>query len=230
MSKHDKTIQKTTWDFIHTTVKAWLSAIPIVWWPAVELFSAIIGAPLEKRRDDWIGKIAHDLEELSEQVDELIPHLQESEEFISILLNATQIALKTHHEEKIEALRNMVIWFAKNPSTDDDTILTFMQLIDKLSPSHLRTLKFINNPSGYMTEKWLTIRWFGSIWEAMRYAIPEIAINRAFQEKIIIDLDNENLTNSVSRSLNTMMTSAGTLTSRTTEMWKEFLRYIQNHR
>lgn len=228
MTELENIPKKSVGDFVHTTVKTWLSVVPVIWWPLTELFSAIIGAPIEKRRDEWINAISKDLNELNEKVDSLPETLSSNEWFITVLLNASQVAIKNHHKEKLEALRNIVIWVATNLDTNLDIALIFIQLIDKLTPSHLRILRFFNDPIKFMNEEGRQPRSFWSIWEAMRYVIPEISANAVLQEKILKDLDNENLTKNISSSVNTMMTSSGVTSGRLTNLWKEFLVYIVN--
>ena len=51
-------------DKAHAAAKAVLSLIPYAGGPAVELFQSIVQPPLEKRRTEWMERVAEQLEEL----------------------------------------------------------------------------------------------------------------------------------------------------------------------
>jgi hypothetical protein len=51
-------------DYMHSAVKGGLGLIPAFGGPLAELFVLAVGAPLEKRREDWFRRIAEGLEEL----------------------------------------------------------------------------------------------------------------------------------------------------------------------
>lgn len=50
--------KKSAGDIAHTSAKAALSALPYVGGPAVELFQLVLQPPLEKRRAEWMERIA----------------------------------------------------------------------------------------------------------------------------------------------------------------------------
>lgn len=89
-------------DIAHTGATVLLSAIPFL--GAGELFKATLTPPLEKRRDQWMATIAQAVEELQQKSGITPQSLSENEEFISLLIEASQIAWKTHLEEKRKAV------------------------------------------------------------------------------------------------------------------------------
>lgn len=136
-----------TWDAAHTIVKAGLSSIPYAGGPAAEFFSLIIVPPLSKRRDEWIESIAKELKVLEEKVEDFkVENLSQHETFITTVMYASQVAIRTHQKEKLKALRNSILNAALSNYPDEDLIFIFLHFIDTLTPLHIRTLKFFENP------------------------------------------------------------------------------------
>lgn len=143
--KENKRLYHSKGDLAYTIVKAGISAVPIVGGPATELFSAIITPPLSRRRDAWIESIAEGLERLVQKVDGFrIEDLAENKSFITIVMHASQIAIRNHQGEKLEALRNAILNSALVNPIEDDLQLIFLKFIDDLTPWHFRILEFLN--------------------------------------------------------------------------------------
>jgi hypothetical protein len=141
----------STGDVVHTIVKAGLSAIPFGGGVAAEIFSALIVPPLTKRRDEWIQSIAEGLQALQERVAGFtIDSLQDNEVFVTAVMHATQVAIRNHHSEKREPLRNAVLNVASGNAPNEDMQLIFLDLVDTLVPWHLRLLRFFQNPLVYI--------------------------------------------------------------------------------
>jgi hypothetical protein len=120
---------------------------------AVELFSQTFGPPLEKRRDKWLELLLEKMMALEAKVDNFtFENLQQDETFITILLQAQQIAIRTHQEEKLEALRNAVINSALPLSIDENVKLLFLDFIDGFTPIHFRLMRFLSNPKQTVQE------------------------------------------------------------------------------
>ncbi len=154
MADSDEKLKPTKGDAAHAFVRGALSTVPLVGGPAVELFSALVTPPLAGRRDQWVKEIAQALKELQGKVDGLtLENLSDKEQFISTLLHATQIALRTHHREKLKALRNAVLNAALPDSPDDVTQQLFLNQIDDLTPWHLKLLAYYDNPAAWATKQ-----------------------------------------------------------------------------
>src|ERR1035438_9693178 len=71
----------------------------------------LVTAPLRgKRFSDWCEEIRLRLNDLSEKVDGMTPEaLAKDDAFFSAFAQATQAALRTHQQEKLDALRNAVL-------------------------------------------------------------------------------------------------------------------------
>jgi hypothetical protein len=87
-----------------SVILASISAAPIVAPSAAELLSLAIAPPLDKRRDRWLESLATRLKKCEVRLESL----GEDPAVVSTILYATQAALRTHQEEKLEALRNAV--------------------------------------------------------------------------------------------------------------------------
>ena len=66
----------------------------------------IIQTPIEERRQQWMDEVAHGLRKLEERVEGFDPaKLKDRPEFVSVVLHASQMAIRNHQQAKREALR-----------------------------------------------------------------------------------------------------------------------------
>jgi len=146
--------QRTTGDYVHTAAKAALSAVPVVGGPAAELFALVLASPLEKRRDAWLQEIYESLKRLEQQVSGFkIEDLSKNEVFVSATIQATQIALRTHQEEKREALRNALLNVIRDKSLEEETQIFFFALIDLFTVTHLEVLRLFADPAKFPAQR-----------------------------------------------------------------------------
>lgn len=217
---------KSTGDYVHAAVKAGMSMVPIAGDPLVEAFQLVFGPPLERRRDEWIKSIAADLEELGKTVEGLTPQkLADDPAFVSTLIVATQVALKSHQTEKIEALRNALKNAALGRFPDFDVRAILLRFVDQLTPQHLAVLSVFDNPRAVpglaqRMERFMA----GSPSQVLEAAVPTLAGKRAIYDVIWRDLFGAGLVNT--ESLHVTMTGRGMLESRSTELGQTFLQFI----
>ena len=142
MDEADKTAppEKSTGDYAHALTRAGLSAIPVVGGPATVLFAEVLAAPLAKRREEFLQSVLDELRALRQDLEDLA----RKPCFVSALMQATQAAMRNHHEEKLNALRNAVLNAALPPEPEQDRQGLFLSLIDYLSPLHIRALMFLH--------------------------------------------------------------------------------------
>ena len=222
-----KDLKNTKGDYLHTIVKSGLSSVPIVGSALGEFFSMIVSQPVSKRRDDWLIRIKNELENLSEKVNDFdINKLCNNEMFITVLMNASQTAIRNHHEVKLEALKNVVLNSAINVNIDDSVQLMYINYIDELTPWHLKILEFFQNPTEWFTRNNMNIPnvYMGSPSQILEDAYEELKNRREFYSLIVKELYNKGLFSV--ESLQGMMTSDGVFASRTTKIGKEFINYI----
>lgn len=125
-------------------VRAAVGSIPYVGNAAIELMPLLFTAPLERRRQEWMNTVASALRELDQERRISLDELQSDEAFISVLVQSSQVAVRNHQREKIEALRQAVCNSAGGVDIEEDLQLLFVRFIDELTPSHLALLRFFD--------------------------------------------------------------------------------------
>ncbi|HEV2348707.1 MAG TPA: hypothetical protein VG028_02565 [Terriglobia bacterium] len=134
-------------DYVHSGVKAAVAVIPIVGGPAAELIDFILKPPVAKRLEEWRDTVADSIRELETKFKGMsVESLGQNPLFVSTIMHATQIAIRSHQNEKREALRNAVLNVASGNEADEDLVLMFLNFIDLLTPQHLRLLKLFQSP------------------------------------------------------------------------------------
>lgn len=125
-------------DTAHLVKKAALSFVP----GAPDLFEYFVKPPLQKRLEKWQEVIAAGLRYLEDNQGVKLETLQNNELFITIVAQATSVAVRNHQREKLDMLRNAIMSSALNPRMDDDLQLIFIRFIEELTPFHLHLLRF----------------------------------------------------------------------------------------
>ncbi len=108
----------------------------------------LIISPATKRRDTWIDEyLSKAYQLITEKVAfSVVENLPNNELFITVVLQATSIALRNHQKEKLEALRNAIINSVLPNAPDESLQLMFLNFIDSFTPCHLIMMDFIDNP------------------------------------------------------------------------------------
>jgi hypothetical protein len=152
-----------------------------------------------KRLEDFCERLRLGLNDLSQKIAGLTPaKLAASEEFNSAFFQAAQAAVKTHHVEKLEALRNALLNVAAGTLPDEARQSTFVSLVDRLQPAHLQILKRFQDwpPSGKYNSWKTTItiqnpgtptRWIKEFVSGLRNEDPD------FIRMLVTDLYNSGL-------------------------------------
>ncbi len=100
--------------------------------------------PIPSRRlDAWREDVAEALRELEAGRGIDLTKLQSDEQFISIVMHATTIAMRNHQIEKLTALKNAIINSATPSRLKEDLHLMFVRFIDELTPTHVKLLSFL---------------------------------------------------------------------------------------
>jgi hypothetical protein len=166
----------------HAVARAGLSMFPIFGGAAVELFQAVIQPPLEKRRIAWMNDVGERLQRLEESAVSL-EDLQNNEHFISMVMHASQIALKTHQEEKLTALRNAVLnSVAPHQAMDESEQYIFHSFVDSLSGFHIQILRIFQNPK--LPGKLI----MGGLSRVLEHNLPELRRRRYITDQLWRDL------------------------------------------
>ncbi len=129
--------KRSTGDTAYLVVKASLSPI----FGATELLERFISPPLQRRTEKWMEDVAEALRALEQNRGIKIEALQNNDLFITVVTQATRVAIGNHQREKLEALKNVIVNSASSHENEDIQII-FIRFIDELTPSHLFLLKF----------------------------------------------------------------------------------------
>lgn len=122
---------------------------------AYELFTTLVQPLHEKRRDEWIRDITLRLSKLEEKGKINLKELKENEEFNTVITKATLLAQQNHQEEKIEALKAIVVNSSLELSQDKemfDWANHFLKVIERISPFHILLLNTFYAPGDVARE------------------------------------------------------------------------------
>jgi hypothetical protein len=215
-------------DAVQEIVKAAISAAPLVGGPAAEIFGMVIAPPLQRRQAAWMDEVAEGLKQLEGKVEGFkIENLKENEQFVSTVLAATQAAIRTHQQEKREALRNAVLNVAVGSGLDQDAEAIFLSLIDRYTAWHLRILRLFQNPlelgaaKGQRPENYYI---GGSRARLLEVYYPDMKGQRQFYDITVSDLHGQGLLGI--QDLQTMVTAQGMFQKATTDWGDRFLAFI----
>lgn len=145
MSKDLEVPKETGKDYVHTAFKTALGEVPLAGGALAEIFSAVIESPFQKRKIAWMHSVVDAIEELQEKglkVDEL----RENEQFISAVFYASHLAMKTHQEEKLQALKNAIMNIAEGVESDEALQQIFFNYVDQFTLLHIKILRFATSP------------------------------------------------------------------------------------
>jgi hypothetical protein len=104
-----------------------------------EIAQTLVGDPSQKRLESFFKLVAEQLQKLADEVEDLD---FDSPAFQSTCIHATEIALRTHLEEKRQLLCNAILNSAL-PSELPDEVRgqKYLTLLGKFGPTHVRLLK-----------------------------------------------------------------------------------------
>ncbi|HDX8376571.1 TPA: hypothetical protein RQN05_003194 [Aeromonas dhakensis] len=209
--------QATKGDVLHAIAKAGLSVIPVIGGPAVELFQNLVQPPLERRRAEWMAAVGEKLRELEDRGVN-IEELGQREEFISAVMYASHIALRTHQVEKLEALHNAILNVAMGQSPEEALEYMFFEWIDSLSVLHLQILKLFQNPTPPPGMS------MGGLSSVLEYNMPQLRDHEEVYKQVWRDLYSRGLVNT--EGLNTTMSESGLRSKRTTAIGEAFIKFV----
>lgn len=204
-------------DIAYSAAKAGLSAIPVIGGAAVELFQNVVQPPLEKRRAEWMAQVGQKLQELEEKGLDL-ENLKENEGFISAVMYASQLALRTHHQEKLEALKNAVANIAIGQCPEEAIQHIFLNLVDSLTELHIQILKVFQAPEAPHGIS------MGGLSTVLEHNLPILRGRRDLYDQLWKDLFSRGLVNT--DGLHTTMSGSGLTSKRTTGLGDAFLQFI----
>lgn len=224
----DNPPERTKGDTVHAVVKSIASAVPTAGGPLSVLLETLFAPPVERRKEKWFKQLAEVVSQLEQQVTDLTAEkLSQNENFVTVALQATQIALRNHHDEKLSALRGAVLHAGLPHGPDEHLQLMFLQFIDELTPTHLAILALFNGPIRWMEQHKIQYPgWgMGGVSAVVEQCFPALRGKREVYEQVVRDLQARGLIHQ-GQFLNTTMSGTGMVESRTTEIGKFFIAYV----
>jgi hypothetical protein len=111
-----------------------------------------------------------------------LENLQQNEQFISTVMQATQAALRTHVASKREALRNAVLNVAVGQAPDETVQHLLLDFVDSLTEMHFRILQVFHDatpPPGMS---------IGGLANVLEHHIPSLRGRREIYDQLWKDL------------------------------------------
>jgi len=171
----------------------------------------------------WFNHLADRLEELEIKVE----NLAGDERFITVLTQSMLIAIRSHQEEKLDALRNAVINTAKSLFADDNVYLMFLNCVDAFTPWHIRVLNHLKSREFPMRDGGVDIRRINDpLTEEIRSIFPENEFDSHFIRQVFNDVSSRGFITITTLS----QTEDGEEVSqaRLTQLGRDFLRFISS--
>lgn len=149
MNKQDKKIEKGIEKDLETSftdgIATVAKSLPIPGSSQAAELWGVFGPTMEKRQNKWLIFLHQGFEELSHKVEGLSwKSLIDDPQFFDVMLGASRVALQTHQEKKLDALRNTVLNTVLHKTLSEDKQMMFISYVDDLTPSHLQVLSFLN--------------------------------------------------------------------------------------
>ncbi len=217
--------KKDVSDYAHTSASVALSLVPLIGTVLAAVFENVFSAPIDKRKEEWLTSLSETVNDLCEKVDNLTPEkLSKNEEFISACLQASNIAIRTHHSEKLKALQCAVKNTVLLQDYNESKKMIFIRVIDQMTPLHFKLLHFLSDPKFYESPlnsnrpsneitNWGDLR---NIWDA---TYTDIKHTDPLIDLVISDLKQlgfVRITHFYEAGLNSVSTQSG----------KDFLRFV----
>lgn len=219
---------RSTGDVAIEVGRAIVSLVPVAGGPLQVAFENLFTSPLERRKQAWLEQLAEVLTEVEQRIEDLTPEkLASNDVFVTVVMQASQVALRNHQKAKLDALRNAVLNAALPNAPQEDEQLTFLRLIDQLAPWHLRVLAVLDNAELWMLRHEIqNPGWSaGGASTVLEHCVPELRGQREVYDQIVRDLQGDGLLGQ-GQFLHTTMTGSGMMESRTTGRGKRFIQFI----
>lgn len=205
-------------DSVEIAAKTALSVIPIGGALIAGVWDAIKSNCAQKRLQDWQDLIEDRLSKL----DTTLEDVGKNENFTSAMFQATELAIKTSESTKRKYLANAVIHSLTCPF-EESVVMMFFSMIDKYTLWHLKVLDFFQDPCKFegINE---SMYYMGSPKTVLFDVYPELRDKESYVDRIVRELYADGLMNT--DNLNCTMTSSGMVSSRVTQMGKDFIKFI----
>jgi hypothetical protein len=125
-------------DRAYEAARVGVAAVPFVGGSVIALLDAVLGPPLDRRRQRWFEEVADAIQTLQRQS---VP--VDSDEFVTAVARASTIAMGTHYDEKLAMLKAAIIHSALPDRPSGVIVNRLLRLVDELEPEHFIVLNKI---------------------------------------------------------------------------------------
>lgn len=168
----------------------------------------------KQRLEDWQRLVDERLSKLENTV---VNNLPQNEKFATVMLTSAQLSLKT---DKIKsALLANAVANSATTNISEERIVILLNCIERYTLSHLRLLRFLQNPKEYNPREGMLM---GSPMTIYNDYYPNR--DKSLDSIIIKDLHDDGLIDS--DSLNTTMSLNGCLSKRTTDLGDNMISFF----
>ncbi len=212
-------------EHVYNIFKATLTSLP-VGASIASLLTDYIPDSKFKRIDKFARQVADDLKRLNDKIDsEYIM----KDEFAYMFEQSFRGAAQNYQKEKIEAFRAILLNSAIRQDVIQEEKEFFLSLVNTLSVLHIRILKFLANPEGYIQEQGIepsSIR--GGFTDIFKTLMPEL--NISIIESAFGDLFQLGLINTDKSVFQTMTSASGLrlVGDRAGELGRIFIDFCQS--
>ena len=150
-----------------------------------------------KRERIWVQAVADDMQRLTDRVETIeVEQLAENDRFVTTMMQATEVALRTYEEEKLDVLRHACIHSAlATEEFAEQYERAFVRYIDELSPLHLQVLAYLADPYGWFDRHAIEKQHFMAAprLAAFALALPELHADEELRELVLRELAQRGL-------------------------------------
>lgn len=168
-------IQASNEDNDYNAKKALVSSIPAVGSLVAHFYETYIKNPVTQRHHNFLKILVQELIILKEQANEVN---LDNPVFQTAFMQAANIAVRNHQQEKLKALKNAVLNSSMPNSPEDDLQIMFLHWIDEFTTRHLVVLRLLYEESSY---------------EEFQSSLPDLDKKLSFYDQILKDLENKGL-------------------------------------
>ena len=209
----------------YAVAKGVVGSLPLVGAIGAELFGLLIQEPYEKRSREWMTAVGDALAELRDNGRISAEALRNDPAFTDTVIAATQIAIRTHNEDKRKALHNAILNSALPSAPDESIRQWFLRLVDEFTARHLQLLDLFDDPVAWQDRHNCKIPKLemGGLSHIIRHAYP--GMQRGLYDQWWRDLYARGLVSP--DTLHTTRTGRSLTDSQTTPLGKQFLGFIR---
>ncbi|WPH22303.1 hypothetical protein [Variovorax paradoxus] len=200
-------------DGAYAWAKVGLALIPT----ANEILPMILQPPLERRRQAWMEAVGKRLLELESTGEVDFEKLQQNEEFVSTVLQASAAAIKAHQQEKLDAFKNAVINVARGQAPEDALLHLFLNYVDQLSVFQIQMMQVMSNPT---IPPGMSV---GGLSHVLEHNMPHARGKEPIYRKLWADLEARGL---VQGNMGATMSAGGLQGNKNSDLGRRFLEFI----